>query len=217
MCSSPAQFLGDEKKYRACHDDIEQMRGETQLSRADLSDKLAAAAIDDPNWDTLAQQARAQGVEPAFLDAKAVFLANRTMLGKKNSFAVAIYSKGNRSSHKIVIFDLLSARVEAFPIQHGRGEFANKGRDSSSLGCFLGGANYRDVAFNMHGIEGDLNNKACERRLQVHISNVSERKPSQGCLTVARSKWAWYREIAGPVAGGGIICAYDEGRVRSRD
>lgn len=200
------QLLKDERKFELCKDDREHMKAVAG----------EAANIAEPDWRSLAAAAGRFGILEAFLDTQRVFEMNRAYLGRKDAFAVAIYSKTNRGKRKIYLFDLTTGKVLPVAIQHGKGEFGNAGHYHSSVGCFLAGMNAQNFAFSLHGLEGGLNNLACERRLQVHISHSAAHPPSYGCLTIDRRDWDSYEAIANAIAGGGLLCAFDEGRLPDR-
>jgi hypothetical protein len=201
------QLLRDRNKFQLCTKEIAEI-----IDPSDLTLRVA-----HPNWVELESQARKLGIATAFLDAKAVFEKNISLLRRKDGFGIAIYSRTEQKKRKIFLADLVKARIDSFDIQHGRGTFQNEGHNRSSLGCFVAGMNIKDVAFSLHGFDGSLNSCACERRLQVHISQSwgASRSPSFGCLTLRRGSNR-YRAIAAALSGGGLICAYDEGRVPDR-
>jgi hypothetical protein len=201
------QLLHDVNKYQSCKKELTEI--------IDL--QSLPPQISDPKWLQLESQASKFGIVAAFYDTKAVFLKNRPLLRKKDSFGIAIYSKTQRQKRKIFIADLVKAQISSFDIEHGRGKFQNAGHNRSSVGCFVGGVNVKDFAFSLHGFDGRLNSCACERRLQVHISESRgiSHPPSFGCLTL-KSGVQSYNAIAAAVSGGGLICAYDEGRVPER-
>jgi hypothetical protein len=202
------QLFKDVGRYRKC---------KTEASEIIDLQNLPPIVI-NPHWTNLDDQAKKLGVFPAYADARDVFLKNRSFLRKKDSFSIAIYSLLQPLKRKIFIVDLARSQITFFNIQHGRGSFQNAGPYRSSVGCFIGGVNVKDFAFNLHGIDGALNSYACERRLQVHISQVWGvfRKPSFGCLTLQRGHTEAYRAISAAASGGGLVCAYDEGRVPER-
>jgi len=202
------QPLRDGNKFELCKKELGEIVGSSELP-------LRAA---DANWTELESQAQKLGIATAFLDAKAVFTKNSSLLRKRDCFGIAIYSKAGRQKRKIFLVDLANTRVSSFEMQHGRGNFQNKAHNRSSLGCFLAGKDINHVAFTLHGFDGDLNSWACERRLQVHISQSwgASRSPSFGCLTLRRGNDHSYTAIATGLSGGGLICAYDEGRVPDR-
>ena len=180
-----AQLLGDDKKYQLCREDLDQIKGNAAATHMEVA---------EPDWMALAERAKALGVEAAFQDAARVFMANRSVLGRKDAFAIATYSKTAFNKRKIILFELAGSRVQSFAIEHGPGDFDNSGHYRSSLGCFVAGASVKNYAFSLHGFDGELNSKACERRLQVHISHLSEPGPSNGCLTVPHSNSVESRE-----------------------
>jgi hypothetical protein len=202
------QQLRDARKYELCRKELREI--------TNLSDLPARAA--EPKWIELESQARKLGIATAFLDAKEVFIKNSSLLKKLDSFGIAIYSKTNWSRRKIFLADIEQTKIYSFDMQHARGNFQNAGHNRSSLGCFVGGLNTKDTAFSLHGFDGGLNSCACERRLQIHISQSwgASRPPSFGCLTLRRGTDRSYRAIAAALSGGGLICAYDEGRVPDR-
>lgn len=200
------QLLRDARKYELCRTELAEI--------IDLSDLPPSTA--EPKWIELESQARKLGIAAAFSDAKAVFDKNGRLLRKRDGFGVAIYSKTRRQNRKIFIVDLVNTRIASFQIQHGPGRFQNEGRNRSSLGCFVGGVDIKNVAFSLHGFDGSLNSFACERRLQVHISQSRGGPPSFGCLTLRRGSDQPYKAIAAALSGGGLMCAYDEGRVPDR-
>ena len=202
------QSLKDVGRYKACKSEASEI--------IDLQN--SPPAVVTPDWTNLDDQAKRMGIFPSYADARHVFLKNRSVLKKKDSFTVAIYSLLQPLKRKIFIIDLARTQITFFNIQHGRGSFQNGGTYRSSVGCFIGGVSVKDFAFNLHGIDGALNSYACERRLQVHISQAWGlfRQPSFGCLTLQRGHTEAYRAIAAAAAGGGLICAYDEGRVPER-
>jgi hypothetical protein len=202
------QLLHDVNKYQLCKKELTEI-----VDLQNLPPQIA-----DPNWLQLESQASKLGIIAAFCDTKAVFLKNRHLLKKKHSFGIAIYSKTQRQRRKIFIADLVKTQISSFDIEHGRGKFQNAGHNRSSVGCLVGGMNVKDFAFSLHGFDGTLNSYACERRLQVHISEsrgISHR-PSFGCLTLKSGHVQSYNAIAAAVSGGGLICAYDVGRVPER-
>lgn len=200
------QLLRDARKYEVCRKELAEI--------VDLSDLPPSTA--EPKWTELEAQARKLGIATAFSDAKAVFDRNTRFLRKKDGFGVAIYSKTRRGSRRMFVIDLVNTRIASFQIQHARGNFQNEGRNRSSLGCFIGGVDIKNVAFSLHGFDGKLNSLACERRLQVHISQSRGASPSFGCLTLSRGSSQPYKAIAAALSGGGLMCAYDEGRVPDR-
>jgi hypothetical protein len=202
------QLLRDVNRYELCKKELAEI--------INLSDLPLRAA--EPKWIELELQARKLGIATAFLDAKAVFIQNKLLLRKKDSFGMAIYSKTERRKRKLFISDLEKTQIYSFDVQHGRGKFQNEGPNRSSLGCFVGGINIKDMAFNLHGFDGTLNSRACERRLQVHISQArgSSHPPSFGCVTLRRGSDRSYKAIAAALSGGGLVCAYEEGRVPDR-
>jgi hypothetical protein len=202
------QLLHDVNKYQLCKKELTEI-----IDLQSLPPQIA-----DPKWLQLESQASKFGILAAFYDTKAVFLKNRPFLRKKDTFGIAIYSKAQRQKRKIFIADLVKAQISSFDIEHGRGKFQNVGHNRSSVGCFVGGVNVKDFAFSLHGFDGRLNSCACERRLQVHISESRgiSHPPSFGCLTLKSGHVQSYNAIAAAVSGGGLICAYDEGRVPDR-
>ena len=202
------QLLKDARRYGEC---------KTEASEI-LDLQNAPPIVIDPNWTNLDKQAKRLAIFPAYADARAVFLNNRSFLRKKDSFAIAIYNRFVPLKRKLFTIDLSRSQINFFGIEHGRGSFQNAGPYRSSVGCFIGGVSVKDFAFNLHGVDGNLNSYACERRLQVHISQAWGvfRQPSFGCLTLQRGHAEAYREVAAAASGGGLICAYDEGRVPER-
>lgn len=202
------QLLKDVRKYRGC---------KTEASEIIDLQNLPPIVI-NPDWPKLDDEAKRLRIFPVYADARDVFLKNRSFLRKKDNFSIAIYSLFQPLKRKIFIIDLARSQITFFNIQHGRGSFQNAGPYRSSVGCFIGGVNVKDFAFNLHGIDGALNSYACERRLQVHISQAWGvfRQPSFGCLTLQRGHAEAYRAISAAASGGGLICAYDEGRVPKR-
>jgi hypothetical protein len=154
------QLLRDAKKYELCRTELAEI--------IDLSDLPPTAA--EPKWIELESQARKLGIGGAFSDARAVYAQNNRLLKRRDSFGIAIYSRTRWHNRQIFVVDLLNTRIASFKIQHGRGNFQNEGRNRSSLGCFIGGVDIKSTAFNLHGFDGRLNSLACERRLQVHVS-----------------------------------------------
>jgi hypothetical protein len=200
------QLLHDVNNYLLCKKELTEITDLQSLP----------AQITDPKWLQLESQASKFGIVAAFYDTKELFLKNRSLLRKKDSFAIAIYSKTQRQKRKIFVADLVKVQISSFDIEHARGSFENAGHNRSSVGCFVGGVNVKDSAFNLQGFDGTLNSCACERRLQVHISESrgTSHLPSFGCLTLKNVES--YNAIAAAVSGGGLICAYDEGRVPER-
>ena len=202
------QLLKDVERYRQCKTEASEL--------LDLQNALPI--VIEPDWNLLEEQAKRVGILSAYADARAVFLKNRSFLKKKNSFTIAVYSRLAPLKRKLFIIDLSRSQITSFSIEHGRGNFQNAGPYRSSLGCFIGGVSVKDVAFNLHGIDGNLNSYACERRLQVHVSQAWGvfRRPSFGCLTLQRGHTEVYTAVSAAASGGGLICAYDEGRVPER-
>jgi hypothetical protein len=200
------QLLRDVNKYRLCKNELTEI-----IDLQSLPAKIA-----EPDWFQLESQARKFGIVAALYDTKAVFLKNRPFLRQKDSFGIATYSLTQRPKRKMFLVDLVKAQISSFDIAHGRGNFANAGHNRSSIGCFVGGMSVKNFAFSLHGFDGALNSWACERRLQVHISESLGiyHPPSYGCLTLKH--FQSYNAIAMAVSGGGLICAYDEGRVPKR-